>query len=126
MRAMYARARYNAITCRKFPLHGGCVRHLPIAFADVMVDVKSLPSQGSTGRLTQGWTARFPEVRTAARLTFIPADGRRSQRWTIPLLPAGRRSTLDHEVNKPAHKGRMLAGGSSPRKGNAAFLGGAC
>src|SRR4029450_3991825 len=75
-RAMYARARYNAITCRKFPLHGGCGRHLPIAFAGVVVDVKSLPSQGSTGCLTQGWTARFPEVRTAARLTFIPAHGR--------------------------------------------------
>src|SRR4029453_167120 len=42
-RAMYARARYNAITCRKFPLHGGCGRHLPIAFAAVVGDVKSLP-----------------------------------------------------------------------------------
>src|SRR4029453_11831670 len=76
IRAISALARYNAITCRKFPFHGGCMRHLPVAFAGVVVNVKSLPSLGSTGRLTQGWTAWLLEVRTAARLTFIPADRR--------------------------------------------------
>jgi hypothetical protein len=102
------------------------VRYLPVAFAGAGVDVKSQALKGSIGHLTDGRTARFPEVRTAVRLTFIPADGRRSQRRTLPRFPAGCRRTLHHEVDKPAYKGRMVSDGSSPRKGNAAILGGAC
>src|SRR4029450_2659538 len=88
MRAMCARARYNAVTCLKFPLQCGFWTACSGLPAMPRYPWKRTPKTDSMGCLAEGCAPGFTEIRTAIHSALIPACPYRSHHWLVRLLLA--------------------------------------